>query len=86
VADAPLSEPVARVGNEVFNVVEGIGAADDCYQRDLLGQDFIEAANAARAQAQICQGVRFSPVSALTPSFCLQNAAVNHSITQDRIV
>jgi hypothetical protein len=71
-ADAPLSEPVARVGNEVSNVVEAIGAADDCYQRDLLGQDFIEAANAARAQAQVCQAFRFLRLPHLHLAFASQ--------------
>lgn len=68
-----------RVTEEVSNVVEVLGSADDCYQRDMLIDDLITAVNAARSEAQVCQGVPFPAVSPLTNNLRLQNAAVNHS-------
>lgn len=76
--ESQVTAPVERaVSNNA--VVEATGVADDCYQRDLLNDDLIAAVNAARAEAQVCQGVNFPAVSPVAINLRLQNAAVNHS-------
>lgn len=77
--DSASSDPIERVSEEVANVVEVVGKADDCYQRSLLNQDLLAAINAARAEAQVCQGVAFAAAPAVSFDLRLQNAAVNHS-------
>jgi uncharacterized protein YkwD len=77
--DAALGDPIERASEEVSNVVEVLGNADDCYQRSFLTADLLAAVNAARAEAQVCQGVPFAAVSPVISDLRLQNAAVNHS-------
>lgn len=77
--ESPVGEIVERADEEISNVIEVLGKSDDCYQRDLLVDDFIAAVNAARAETQMCQGVAYPAASPLSWNLRLQNAAVNHS-------